>query len=297
MQKINYFLRETFNNLWQYRVRNIFSVTIICLSFLVFGTFLSLSNNIYLTARELSKNMYAVFFLAKNLSQKQVTHIEGKLRESQLAKSVRFVSSEEALKRFEQNFPELQGIVKNIDANPFPPSFEVNLDESSLTSERVAAFIEDMRDLGGVEDVQYNKDWIEKLQSLSRLVKAIGFFLGGILILASFFIISNVIKLNVFTRQEEIGILRLVGASNAFIRIPFLLEGMILGMLGALASLVLLFVLIEFFPLYLGTSLGVLNELITFGYLTPLQMLMIIAGGAMIGLFGSFSSLARFLNI
>ena len=86
------------------------------------------------------------------------------------------------------------------------------------------------------------------MQSLSRLASAIGFFLGGILILASFFIISNVIKLNVFSRKDEIEILRMSGATNTFIRIPFLLEGVVLGFLGGLLSLLLLLVLIRIFP-------------------------------------------------
>ncbi len=128
-------------------------------------------------------------------------------------------------------------------------------------------------------------------------LKLLDFFLGGILVLASFFIISSVIKLNVFARQEEIVILRFVGATNTFIRIPFLMEGMILGILGGLVSLLLIFFLIQFFPLYLGASLGVLSELINFRYLSLSQIIMLIAIGAFIGFSGSLSSLARFLKV
>jgi cell division transport system permease protein len=135
------------------------------------------------------------------------------------------------------------------------------------------------------------------MQSLSRLAQAVGFFLGGILVLASFFIISSVIKLNVFARKEEIVILRFVGATNTFIRIPFLMEGTILGILGGLVSLLLIFFLIKFFPLYLGASLGVFNELINFRYLSLSQIIMLIAIGAFIGFSGSLSSLARFLKV
>jgi len=91
-------------------------------------------------------------------------------------------------------------------------------------------------------------------------------------------------------------ILRLVGATNTFIRIPFLIEGIILGILGGLLSLILLFLLIKIFPFYLGTSLGVLQELINFRYLSLAQTAMLISGGAIIGFLGSFSSLARFLK-
>jgi len=278
-------------------VRNIFSVTIICLSFLIFGVFLSLSNNLFYTAKELSKNMLIIFFLEKDLPEEQRNSVEKRLKESSLVNNLRYISTERALERFQQNFPELEDVIENIDINPFPASFETNLAEENLSPETILRFIQAMKDMEGIEDVQFNRDWVERMQSLSRLAKAIGFFLGGILALASFFIISNVIKLNVFARKDEIEILRLVGATNLFIRVPFLLEGVILGIFGGLVSLVLLFLLVKFFPLYLGASLGALNEIINFRYLSLTQIMMLIAGGAFIGFLGSLSSLARFLKV
>lgn len=284
------------NSLWQYRVRNLFSITIICLSFLILGVFLSLSNNLKFMAEQVSQNMAVVFFLDKDVSEDQLRTIEEKLTLSPLVLQANFISAREAVTKFDQRFPELQGIVENLKSNPFPPSFEATLKENLLSSDVSAEFIAEMMTLPGVEDVQFNRDWIERMQSLSRLASAIGFFLGGILILASFFIISNVIKLNVFSRKDEIEILRMSGATNTFIRIPFLLEGVVLGFLGGLLSLLLLLVLIGIFPLYLGGSLGALKELISFRYLTFPQSVNIMFGGAAIGLIGSLTSLARFLR-
>ena len=116
------------------------------------------------------------------------------------------------------------------------------------------------------------------------------------IVLASFFIISNVIKLNVFARKDEIEILRLVGATNIFIRVPFLLEGITLGVIGGMVSLFLLFLLINSIPIYLGSRLGVLNELINFRYLSFSQSITIIAEGGVIGFLGSITSLTRFLK-
>jgi len=245
------------NNLWQYRVRNLFSITIICLSFLILGVFLSLSNNLKFMADQVSQNMAVVFFLNKDVSEAQIGAVEEKLTQSTLVLQANFISAQEAVTKFNQRFPELRGIVENLKSNPFPPSFEATLKENLLSSELTAEFIAEMVALPGVEDVQFNRDWIDRMQSLSRLASAIGFFLGGILILASFFIISNVIKLNVFSRKDEIEILRMSGATNTFIRIPFLLEGVVLGFLGGLLSLLLLLALIRIFPFYLGGSLGI----------------------------------------
>lgn len=220
-----------------------------------------------------------------------------KLKSSPLIKDVQYLSSQQALEKFQKNFPELQRIVENLETNPFPSSFEATFKEENISSEKTIAFIREMRTMKGIEDVQFNKEWIDKIQSLSKLTRAVGLFLGGILSLASFFIISNVIKLNVFAREIEIEIMRLVGASNTFIRIPFLLEGMTLGIVGTLVSLLLLFLLINLFPIYLGASLGALNELVNFRYLSLSQALTLVAGGTFIGFSGSLSSLSRFLKI
>ncbi len=241
--------------------------------------------------------MLIIFFLEKDIPEEQRSSVEKRLKESSLVNNVRYVSAEQALVRFKQNFPELQGVIENIEINPFPASFETNLAEENLSPETILRFIQVMKDMDGIEDAQFNRDWVERMESLSRLAQAIGLFLGGILALASFFIISNVIRLNVFARRDEIEILRLVGGTNLFIRVPFILEGVILGILGGAVSLALLFLLVKFFPLYLGASLGALNDIINFRYLSPTQIGLLIAGGAIIGFLGSLSSLARFLRV
>lgn len=241
--------------------------------------------------------MVVVFFLKKNVSEKELQTIEARLKESPLVTDVQYINSEMALKKFKENFPELSEIIKNLEVNPFPPSIEALLSKKTLNSDEILDFIGGMKNMAGIEDVHFNRDWVEKMQSLSRLARAIGLLFGGVLILASFFIISNAIKLNVFARKDEIAILRMVGATNMFIRTPFLLEGIVLGTFGGLLSLFLLFLLTKFFPLYLGSSLGVLNELIKFRYLTLTQVANIVGGGALIGFVGSLGSLSRFLKI
>jgi cell division transport system permease protein len=260
------------------------------------GIFVSLSNNLQYTAQQLSQDMAVVFFLKKDISPVDREVISRELEKSPLVQKTQFVSSEEAMEKFLIKFPELKGIVDNLKLNPFPSSYEISLHEKNLTYQETQPFIDKMKTLRGIEDVQFNKEWVEKMQTFSRLARAIGFFLGGILILASFFIVSNVIKLNVIARKDEIEILRFVGGTNIFIRIPFLAEGIILGALGGILSLLLLLVVIKLFPIYLGSSLGILNELISFRYLTFSQSLALILSGAVIGFFGSLSSIAKFLK-
>ncbi|MBM3285384.1 MAG: ABC transporter permease [Candidatus Aminicenantes bacterium] len=241
--------------------------------------------------------MVIVFFLKPEASSAELKQVEERLRASPSVIRVDYVNRDQALERFRKNFPELEDILRNLNVNPFPDSLEATLEKKAFLSEDIPGFIDTIKALPGVEDVQFNRDWVKKMQSLSRLARAIGFFLGGILILASFFIISNVIRLNVFARQNEIEILRLVGATNTFIRLPFVLEGMALGMFGSGLSLLLLYILIKLFPLYLGQSLGALQELINFRYLSLSQSLSLVIGSALMGVLGSLSSLSRFLKI
>jgi cell division transport system permease protein len=245
----------------------------------------------------MSENMVVVFFLSRDVTPEDLRHIETEIKASPYVVRVDYVSRQQAWERFQKNFPELQEILKNLGANPFPPSFEATLQKGAFRSDDILGFIKEITNITGVEDAQFNRDWVQKMQSLSRLARAVGLFLGGILVLASFLIISNVIRLNVFARKAEIEILRLVGATNTFIRLPFLIEGLTLGILGSLLSLGLLFLLIRLFPVYLGHSLGPLQEIVAFRALTPPQSAGMVAGGALMGVLGSMSSLARFLKI
>jgi len=171
-------------------MRNLFSVTIICLSFVIVGIFLSLSNNLQNTARELANNMVVTLFLDKGISSEEVAAIEQEIRGAPFVAGVEFISAASARSRFQSNFPELRSVLDNLTDNPFPPSLEANLKDNTSATREVQDFIRDMKNRPGVEDVRFNRDWVDKMQSLSRLAKAVGFFLGGILILASFFIIS-----------------------------------------------------------------------------------------------------------
>ena len=260
------------------------------------GVFLALANNLEHVAEQISNNMAAVFFLDTDISEEQLNAVEEELKRSQLVLETTFVSAEQAVDKFREKFPELQGIIENIKINPFPPSIETTFKEKTITFREASGLITQIKNMPGVEDVQFNQEWVDRVNSFSRLAKAVGFFLGGILVLASFFIISNVIRLNVFARKDEIEILRLVGATNTFIRVPFLLEGITLGVIGGLVSLFLLLLLINSIPICLGSRPGVLNELINFRYLTLSQSITIIAEGGVIGFLGSLTSLARFLK-
>ena len=297
LRKPRYFIREAFHNLWHFKARHAISLAIICLSFVVLGVFLCLSNNLREKARAMAQNLAVVFYFDPSVPAADRLPVEEEIRRSPLVGGFRAVPPDEAFARFLADFPDLKEIVLNLGQNPFPPSIEVSLKDPAAPSDAILGFIEQIKRYPAVRDVQFNRDWADKIASLGRLATAIGAFFGGILVLAAFFIISNVIKLIVIARRSEIEILRLVGATNTFIRIPFLLEGTLLGAVGGLLSIGLVFLLVRLFPAAAGQTLGALQELIGFRFLTLGQSFGLVGGGGFVGFLGSLSSLSRFLRI
>ncbi|MCP2520908.1 permease-like cell division protein FtsX [Candidatus Aminicenantes bacterium AC-335-A11] len=218
------------------------------------------------------------------------------MEDSLIVESFHFISKEEALARFERDFPQLEGIVRDLKENPFPASYEIVFKKGIDSPYAITSFLEEMKELEGIEEIQFNREWLEKLIGISRIIRAIGFFLGGILILASFFIISNVININVYARQNEIEIFHLIGATNSFIKIPFIIEGIMLGLFGGIFSLFLLFVSIKSFPVYLGNSYSFIKPFIVFSFLSIKYCIGLLIGGGIIGLIGSLSSVGKFLK-
>jgi len=261
------------------------------------GIFISLSNNLQHLATELVHNLAIVVFMDKNLSPQEKEAFEAKVKQSPLITKIDYVSPEEAAARLAKNFPDLEPVLRDLGTNPFPPSFEITVQERYSRSSLVDRFLESLRHEPKVRDIQFNRDWVEKVEAFGRVVRAIGVFLASILILASLLIVSNVIRLSVIARQDEIGILRLVGATNNFIRFPFLIEGTVLGILGSGVALGFLWLIIKLFPLYVGYSLGAFQQLFQLRSLNLSQALSLMVGGGIIGLLGSFSSLSRFLKI
>jgi cell division protein FtsX len=153
LPKLRYFLREALQNLWQFKTRHIFSLTIICLSFVSVGVVLSLSGNLRFKARELSKNLTVVFYLEKDTPPADRDAVEAAVRSSPLIATVRVVGTDQAMDRFRANFPDLRDILQNLGTNPFPASIEAGLKDAAAPAERVLGFMAEVRKLPGVEDV------------------------------------------------------------------------------------------------------------------------------------------------
>ena len=289
-------LQQALGNILRNKSVNFLCLGIIAFTLLVPGIFGFISLHLDRYISRLSENIEAIFYVRDGADQAGVESLMRRIEGSLLVREVGFTSREQARADFAREFPELGYILTEFSDSPFPSSIRARFRSDASGIVAIESFIRDMRRIPLVESVQLNMDWARKIANIKKFAQFAGLFLSAILLIVSAFIIFNVVKLNIFYRREEITILRLVGATDAYIKIPFLLEGLILGLLGGLLACGLLFITIKAFPLYADSIYQVVKQLIHFHELPTRLFWQLIAIGAGIGLISSFISLRKFIR-
>ncbi|MCJ7524706.1 MAG: permease-like cell division protein FtsX [Candidatus Aminicenantes bacterium] len=289
-------VQQALNNILRNKTVNFLCLGIIAFTLLVPGIFNYISFNLDSYISKLSENIEAIFYLREGDNSADIEKMLQRIQGNLLVKEVGFTSKDRAQMKFTQEFPELQYILAEFSDSPFPASINVKFRTDARNVVQIESFIRDIEKSSIIESVQLNLDWARKIAMIKKFASFAGFFLSAILLIVSIFIIFNVVKINIFYRRDEINILRLVGATDWYIKTPFLLEGLILGFLGGLLAGGLLLVTIRVFPVYAKFIFNIVKQLIDFRQL-PLRIFweMVITGSA-IGLFSSFISLRRFIK-
>ncbi len=232
IRTFSYFLREAFKSFYRNSLMSIASILTVTLSLFVLGLFLTTILNLNHMASYLENQVELSVYLKDGLTTEQVGSVEQRIYELEGLKSTKFINKDDALTIFRERLGEQSYLLDSINGNPLPSSFEVVLD----TPEAVRQAAEIVRLYDEVEEVQYGQETIEQLFQFTRIVRIGGAVLIVFLAFSTLFIISNTIRLTVFARRKEIQIMKYVGATNGFIRWPFLLEGIILGFVGSLIA-------------------------------------------------------------
>jgi cell division transport system permease protein len=212
------------------------SALMVGLALLVLGLFSLVAYNLRLAVAGVEEQVEVVAFLREDVRAVDLEAAVETLRSLPGVDEVVYVPKEEALQRALTELPEIAEVSSDLEVNPFPASLEVRFRAGSRTSEGVEAVVREAETLPAVEDVRYGREWVERLFSLRRIGALTAFTLGGAFALVAALIIGTAIRIAVFARREEIAIMQLVGATNGYIRRPFLLEGAITGLLGGLMA-------------------------------------------------------------
>jgi cell division transport system permease protein len=292
MRAFRYAFDEALGSLWRGRRSGILSIATITVALFVLGAVLIVNGNLDRLSGEWSRAAEVSVYLKEDATPADQGDIERLLAPGGPVAGFEFVGKDEALRRFKGMFADLAATADSLDGNPFPASYEVRLQPEGGT-DLVAALVDKLRQSEGVADVRYDREWVERLASVVAAVRTVGLSLGVLLALAAALTVANVVRLALNARRDEIEIMQLVGAPPAYVKGPFVMEGVLQGGLGALAALALLagvFLVID--GPYLVPAASAVN-LSSVRFLSPTLSLLLLGGGMVVGCLGGVIAAGR----
>jgi cell division transport system permease protein len=297
VQRIRYLVRDACTNLLRSGWGGLASVGTISVAFLIVGVFLLLADHLQGLLATWREQFQVTVFLEDGITPDQFARLKRRIGNELAVRSFTYTSKEEALANFKREMRGQEALLEGLGDNPLPASFQLRIRPEAQTVEGMKQLAAALSRLEGVEDVAYGRDWFERLATAARVMRIVGLSVGTLLLAASVLIVSSTVRLAVHARAAEIEIMRLVGATNMYIRAPFVLEGMLQGALGAGLALALLYgaqrLAYRQLPPDLVASAG--PAFLTF--LDPHASTWIVAAGALLGALGSLLSVGRFLRV
>lgn len=288
-----YFVRETYKSVRRNGFMSVACISTVAVALLILGLFLLLSLNTNNLAHYLESQVQISVYMEDAASEQELQTTGAALAKLPGVVKVSAISREEAKKRFEERLGEQKQLLNALgDSNPFPASFDVQVD----SPERIKELTPAISEMPKVETAKFGREVVEQLFSLARILRFGGILLVLFLAMGTLFIISNTIRLTVFARRKEVTIMKYVGATDWFIRWPFLLEGMTLGFLGALLATLILDSLYEALLSKIHSTLAFLPMLPALPLLYYVTVFLLLAGIG-IGALGSYISLRKFLRV
>jgi cell division transport system permease protein len=285
---LSYIFRESFSGFRKVKVSGIITIFTITVSLLLLGIFLLVLGNINDIVQNIRDRIEIEVFLKDHLTasekdtlNKQITGITG-------VSTIKFISKDEASKIFRQEFGE--DINKVLDFNPLPESYKITLNDEYKNSENVQQITKKLKDLDGIDDVIYRKTLLELLDRRARLFSEISLIIGVVIGLISMFLISNTIRLVIYSKRKMIETMKLVGATGTYIKAPFIIEGLFHGFLAGIIASIILYLVIRFALPLVGEDL--FSKIVIRYYFFP----GIIFLGCLLSFIGSIFSTKLFIS-
>jgi cell division transport system permease protein len=287
-------VRRAAVNMWRAPLPSLVSVLTIALA-LFLGASFAVG---LLSARRLLQGWGAepsvTLYLDRSTTDEEARALAGRIAETERTGSVRYVDRAQALQRLRTELGDLGSALDGLPENPLPPSLEV-IPAGSPGPTEVRALASRVGKLSHVVEVDYGREWLDRIEALGLAMRNFGSGALALVLAAALLVVANTIRLAVYARRDEIEIMKLVGATNAYVRTPFLLEGMLQGLTGALLAVV---------GIEIVQRLVIPRAAVAFSFAAgaaaphlPAAHLAILAGaGAVVGLLGSYLAVARFLR-
>lgn len=293
LRTVEYFIRESFSSLRHNGLMSVASISTVALSLLILGMFMIMVLNLNNMATALESQVQISVYLQDSLDDREIRDVGTKITKLPGVTEVTYINKDEAMKRFKQRLGEQQGLLTALgDTNPLPNAYEIKVDKP----DSVKVVAQSAEKITGVETAKFGQEVIDHLFTLTKMIRIFGLVIIIFLALAALFIISNTIRITVFARRKEIGIMKYVGATDWFIRWPFLIEGMILGFSGALIAVLFLNETYSVLTQQVYQSMAFLPLIPKYPFLTRMSIVLLVLGTT-IGALGSTISLKRFMKV
>lgn len=255
------------------------------------GIFLLLYYNVHNLIGRVQTNIQIIVYPKDAIEPQQLQNLKKIIQGDLAIDSLTFISKNDALKDFKQQFPDEAYLLEGLGTSPFPASLVLKLADTIPTTDAISNLVNRLQQNPDVERVRYNRDWIERLTLVITYMEIVALIVGGVLALASITIIANTVQLAFYTRQEEIEILRLIGGTNLFISIPYLIEGAVIGGLGGAMALGLLRGGFEFFK-HKTHTLSMIGGFSSVFEFFPFSLsVLLISTGILLGCIGTLTSM------
>lgn len=292
MSRFFFLIGQGIKNIFTHGFMSFASVAVITACLFIMGCFSLITLNIDNMIAEMQSQNRVIAYVDEDLSEEQARALESKVSKVKNIETCEFVTREEAMTSFESDYDA--DLFENIDSSVFRHRYVLSLTDLSLMQETKT----DLENIDGIADVRAHLDYAEKFVTLRNIVSIVSVILVVTLIVVSLFIMTNTIKLATFTRREEIAIMRMVGATNGFIRLPFVVEGLILGALGGAIAYGLVALVY-----HLATQKLLAAMAFGFVVLVPfstvaLPLLGVFLGvGVLVGVLGGVSAIRNYLKV
>ena len=272
---------------------HVLSIGTIAIAFFLFASFLLLPLNFTSFVEDWGKKVQLILYLKDGVKQERIVQITGELQRKEAIREVQYISQRQAMESFQQDLAGYGGVLEGVKENIFPASFEITLEERFRTPERIRTLAARLENIEEVDEVQYGGMWLERFSLFLYILKWGVWILGVILIVIIVSVTANTVRLTLYNKKGEIEILKLIGATNTFVRLPFYLEGGLQGFLGAGGAVLVLFVLFHFFSLKVSPYINLYFGQLSLHFLPPYLIAWILGIGVISGLLGSLVSLRK----
>ena len=289
MRAFSYFFSEAAESLWRSRNAALLSMLTIAAGLFVLGFFLMINANLQRVVGRWTDAAELSVYLRDDVTEEQKARLNEMISTSGLAASVQQFSKDDARKEFERDFPDLASAAASLNRNPFPASFAVRLNaQAQSATGAIDNMVTALNASGGVADVRYDRTWIARLNSTIRIIRGAGLVVILLLAFASALTVANVVRLAAMARREEIEIMQLVGAPFAYIRGPFIVEGLLQGGAGAILAVLALLVVFAGIRASYGAFMADAVGLTGLAFVPVQLVLLLIVGGMALGCLGGF---------